>query len=92
MGYVSVVDIQILVNQYQGKPVLFVDTISQESEQLVRDIEQDLGPKDTVIVYPGWITRVKAKFDIAGLFVWHCHILSHEDNEMMRPFFVGDLP
>jgi hypothetical protein len=31
---------------------------------------------------------VKARFDLAGLFVWHCHILSHEDNEMMRPFEV----
>ncbi|MGD9975614.1 MAG: multicopper oxidase domain-containing protein [Desulfatirhabdiaceae bacterium] len=48
----------------------------------------ETGPKDTVIVYPGWITRVKATFDLAGLYVWHCHILSHEDNEMMRPFYV----
>ena len=24
-----------------------------------------------------------------GLFVWHCHILEHEDHEMMRPFRVG---
>jgi len=47
------------------------------------------GRKDTVISYPGEITRVKAKFDIPGLFVWHCHILSHEDNEMMRPYRVG---
>ena len=50
----------------------------------------ELGWKDTVIAYPGEITRVKASFDIAGLYVWHCHILSHEDNEMMVPFCVGD--
>ena len=37
------------------------------------------GFKDTVIAYPGMITKVKAKFDIAGLYVWHCHILEHED-------------
>jgi FtsP/CotA-like multicopper oxidase with cupredoxin domain len=48
------------------------------------------GFKDTVIAYPGEITRVKAVYDIPGLFVWHCHILSHEDNEMMRPYCVGD--
>ena len=48
--------------------------------------------KDTVIAYPGEITRIKAKFDLPGVFVWHCHILSHEDNEMMRPMFVGDVP
>ena len=37
---------------------------------------------------PDEITRVKAIFDIAGLYVWHCHILDHEDNEMMRPYDV----
>lgn len=42
-----------------------------------------------MIAYPGEVTRVAASFDRAGLFVWHCHILSHEDNEMMRPFCVG---
>jgi FtsP/CotA-like multicopper oxidase with cupredoxin domain len=48
----------------------------------------ETGTKDTVIVYPGQLTRVKAKFDLKGLYVWHCHILSHEDNEMMRAFEV----
>jgi bilirubin oxidase len=47
------------------------------------------GPKDTVIAPPSHITRVKARFDIAGRFVWHCHIIDHEDNEMMRPYQVG---
>jgi len=50
----------------------------------------ETGTKDTVLVYPGRVTRVKAKFDLPGLYVWHCHILSHEDNEMMRPYCVGD--
>jgi len=50
----------------------------------------EAGWKDTVIAYPGQITAIKAKFDIKGLFVWHCHILSHEDNEMMLPFCVGE--
>jgi FtsP/CotA-like multicopper oxidase with cupredoxin domain len=35
---------------------------------------------------------VKAKFTLAGLVVRHCHILEHEDNEMMRPFRVGRRP
>ena len=47
------------------------------------------GVKDTVIAYPGEVTRVKARFRTAGRYVWHCHILEHEDNEMMRPFQVG---
>jgi spore coat protein A, manganese oxidase len=45
--------------------------------------------KDTVIAYPGEITRVKATYDRAGLFVWHCHIVEHEDHEMMRPYRIG---
>jgi spore coat protein A len=50
----------------------------------------ELGSKDTVIAYPGEVTRVKARFDRPGLYVWHCHILSHEDNDMMRPMCVGN--
>jgi FtsP/CotA-like multicopper oxidase with cupredoxin domain len=51
----------------------------------------ETGFKDTVIAYPGEITRIKANYDLPGLFVWHCHIVEHEDNEMMRPFRVGPL-
>jgi FtsP/CotA-like multicopper oxidase with cupredoxin domain len=47
------------------------------------------GFKDTVISYPGEITTVKARFDVEGLYVWHCHIVEHEDNEMMRPYVVS---
>ncbi|MGV2341817.1 MAG UNVERIFIED_CONTAM: multicopper oxidase domain-containing protein [Planctomycetaceae bacterium] len=46
------------------------------------------GRKDTVVCYPGDITIIKALFDIKGNYVWHCHILDHEDNEMMRPLTV----
>jgi spore coat protein A, manganese oxidase len=49
----------------------------------------EAGFKDTVIAYPGEATTVKAHFDRAGRFVWHCHIVEHEDNEMMRPYRVG---
>jgi len=47
------------------------------------------GFKDTVIAYPGEVTRIRAKFDVPGQFVWHCHIVEHEDNEMMRPYRIG---
>ena len=49
----------------------------------------ETGFKDTVIAYPGEVTRIKAKFDTPGQFVWHCHIVEHEDNEMMRPYRIG---
>jgi spore coat protein A len=51
----------------------------------------ETGTKDTMISYPGEIIRIKARFDRAGQYVWHCHILEHEDNEMMRPYAVGPL-
>jgi len=49
----------------------------------------ETGFKDTVIAYPGQVTRVRAQFNTPGQFVWHCHIVEHEDNEMMRPFRIG---
>jgi FtsP/CotA-like multicopper oxidase with cupredoxin domain len=51
----------------------------------------EAGFKDTVIAYPEEVTRVKVMFDLAGLYVWHCHIVEHEDNEMMRPYFIGPM-
>lgn len=56
------------------------------------------GWKDTVKTYPGYVTRVIQRFNLpSGVkigggekyrYVWHCHILEHEDNEMMRPYHV----
>jgi hypothetical protein len=51
-------------------------------------VPNELGYKDTVVALPGQITRIRAKFDIPGRYVWHCHIVEHEDNEMMRPYNV----
>ena len=47
------------------------------------------GFKDTVIAYPAQVTRIRAQFNTPGQFVWHCHIVEHEDNEMMRPYRIG---
>jgi FtsP/CotA-like multicopper oxidase with cupredoxin domain len=49
----------------------------------------ETGFKDTVIAYPAEVTRIRATFHGPGQFVWHCHIVEHEDNEMMRPFRIG---
>jgi spore coat protein A, manganese oxidase len=68
----------------------------------------EAGWKDTVITYPGEVTRLVVRFapntlsphlpskwasypfspDGGHGYVWHCHIIDHEDNEMMRPFSV----
>lgn len=47
------------------------------------------GWKDTARADPGTVTRIIVPFQgYPGRYVWHCHILEHEDNEMMRPFEV----
>jgi spore coat protein A len=56
---------------------------------------QETGRKDTIRVPPadeaansqGYV-KIRARFDILGTYMWHCHILAHEDHEMMRPFRV----
>ncbi len=60
----------------------------------------ELGFKDTVQAPTGFVTRVVAKYDVPdpgvaatgttlpARYVYHCHILEHEENEMMRPFAV----
>lgn len=49
----------------------------------------ETGVKDTVTAYPGHVTRIRATFRREGRFVWHCHVVEHEDNEMMRPYRIG---
>jgi spore coat protein A len=46
------------------------------------------GPKDTAQMLPGEATALRARFDRPGEYVWHCHILSHEDQEMMRRYAI----
>jgi spore coat protein A len=42
------------------------------------------GWKDTVECPPGYVTRVLVSFDKPGKYVYHCHILGHEEHDMMR--------
>ena len=49
----------------------------------------EAGWKDTVRANPKMVTRIIARFEgYKGRYVWHCHVLEHEDNEMMRPYEV----
>ncbi len=49
----------------------------------------ELGWKDTVQCPPGMITRIITRFEgYTGKYLYHCHILEHESNDMMRPFEV----
>jgi spore coat protein A len=80
----EVVDRQTIVIDEDGRTVR-VDAGSPPT----RPEPSETGRKDTVVAYPGQVTRVRARFQTPGQFMWHCHILEHEDNEMMRPYRIG---
>ena len=49
----------------------------------------EAGWKDTVRAHALMVTRIIVRFEgYVGRYVWHCHLLEHEDNEMMRPYDV----
>jgi FtsP/CotA-like multicopper oxidase with cupredoxin domain len=82
----QVVDRQDVVVDEESGTVRVDDT----SEPIPPEPWED-GWKDTVIAYPGQVTRMRMRFTHAGQFVWHCHIVEHEDNEMMRPYRIGPI-
>jgi len=59
-----------------------------QPNSIVTPLPEEIGFKDTILCPPGTVTRVIATFDIPGTYVWHCHILSHEEHDMMRPLVV----
>jgi len=69
-------DVQFLVIERDGRPPL----------------PQERGLKDTIVVEPGGTVKVKAEFaDYADAnlpYMYHCHILEHEDAGMMGQFVV----
>ena len=84
-----------------GKPLYLLGAVQPP-------LPEEAGWKDTVIAYPGQVTRLAVRwapqdtavgdrgnypFDPNGGdgYVWHCHIVDHEDNEMMRPNLVTPL-
>jgi spore coat protein A len=95
------VNVQILnrqpfkANQYNGTPS-FLGPPAPPAPY-------ELGWKETVKMNPGEVTRVIMRFDLPAVpftvpfsprtggneYVWHCHILEHEEHDMMRPLVVG---
>ncbi len=51
--------------------------------------DNELGLKDTVRVNPNEVVDIAVRFEsYAGRYMYHCHILEHEDRDMMRPFVI----
>jgi spore coat protein A, manganese oxidase len=67
---------------YHGGQIQYIGPV-------VPPTSNEMGWKDTVQAHPGMVTRIIVRFEgYVGRYVWHCHILEHEDNEMMRPYDV----
>lgn len=67
--------------QNQNKPTYTAPAVPPEPNEL--------GWKDTVQCPPGTVTRIIVRFEgFTGKYLYHCHILEHESNDMMRPFEV----
>jgi len=83
-----------VVFEVVNRQPIFVDEINGTVQVVPGSVAQppepwETGFKDTVTAYPGQVTRIRAQFNTPGQFAWHCHIVSHEDNEMMRPYRIG---
>lgn len=85
---------------FMGQVVTPVDPAPYLKGNAKGPLPSELGWKDTVQMNPGEVTRIRVRFaaqdgsaftfdpTTAPGYVWHCHILDHEDNEMMRPYVV----
>ena len=71
-----------------------IDPTSFATGPMLAPDPDERGFKDTVKANPGYFTTIRAKFDLPEdviapqTYVHHCHIVEHEDNDMMRPFTV----
>jgi len=71
------------VTLYEEQQVL------QFTAEPVLPLPYEAGWKDTIRADPEMVTSIIIHFaPVNGTFVWHCHILEHEDNEMMRPLLI----
>ena len=63
--------------------------VGREPDGIDDPLPNERGPKDVVRVDPGETVRIVTRVgDFTGKYPWHCHILEHEDQSMMRPFEV----
>jgi spore coat protein A, manganese oxidase len=87
--HLHLVRFQILERQSFDVSAWMYDNQMKYLAESVPPEANEAGWKDTVRATPGDVTRIIVKFEgYAGRYVWHCHILEHEDNEMMRPYEV----
>jgi spore coat protein A len=76
------------VNPTAAQTILAAAQYAPAGAVIQPQAHETLSMKDTVDCPPSYVTRIITKFDILGTYVWHCHILSHEEHDMMRPYRV----
>ena len=96
--HVHLVQFQVMHRQRVDASGYVAESGSTDPAKPIRPVEvpgepepPERGDKDTVAVHPGEVVSIAAFFDgHMGRYMYHCHILEHEDHDMMRPFVVVD--
>jgi spore coat protein A len=87
--HLHLVRFQILDRRSFDEPLYFRTRQIRYTGPVVPPDPYEVGWKDTIRAHSKMITRIIVRFEgYVGRYVWHCHVLEHEDNEMMRPFDV----
>jgi spore coat protein A len=95
-GFTHPIHIHLIQFQILDRRPFDLDLYNQDGQIVytgpaIRPKANERGWKDTIAAPSAQITRVIARFGpYTGNYVWHCHILEHEDYDMMRPFTVID--
>ncbi|QFT90357.1 Spore coat protein A [Bacillus sp. THAF10] len=87
--HIHLIDFQILDRREFNVDKFNKDRVVEYLGPSMPPEPQEQGRKDTVRANPSEVTRIIMRFGpYTGLYVWHCHMLEHEDYEMMRPYIV----
>ena len=87
--HLHMVRFQILDRQSFSIDDYLSDETLRSTGPVLAPAAHEMGWKDVVQCPPGTVTRIIVPFNgYAGKYLWHCHILEHEANDMMRPYVV----
>ncbi len=91
--HLHMVRFQLLDRRSFDEPLYFAQRQVRYTGAAESPEPYETGWKDTIRAHSKMITRIIVRFEgYPGRYVWHCHVLEHEDNEMMRPYDVLPKP
>jgi spore coat protein A len=91
--HLHLVPFQLLDRRSFDEPLFFATRRIRYTGPIMAPDSYEMGWKDTIRAHSKMITRIIVRFEgYVGRYVWHCHVLEHEDNEMMRPYNVVAKP